>query len=231
MKAVQQYVKYHILQPPSSAHAPVRWHKLLTMSNVKSSWKRSTQKEKEARQVIKCLRRRLAWCNHTKSTYDSSEEQYSVLPRALADENGNWKLRLSSLKNMAPLFAAFDRDTYERIAPNHLADLQQYPQQILSAFESGGFTVSLGGEVIKCLRRRLAWCNHTKLTYDSSEEQYSVLSRALADENGNPHKASKSNWSDKLERAAINLVSSWNFHHGFHRWPLWMPCLWSILGH
>ena len=36
-KAVQQYVKYHILQPPSSAHAPVRRHKLLTMSNVKSS--------------------------------------------------------------------------------------------------------------------------------------------------------------------------------------------------
>ena len=134
-KAVQQYVTYHILQQPSSAHAPVRQHKLLTMWNVKSSRKRSTQKEKEARQVIKCLRRQLAWCNHTKSTYDSSEEQYSVLPRALADENGN------------------------------------------------------------------------------------------------PHKASKSNWSDKLERAAINLVSSWNFHHGFHRWPLWMPCLWSILGH
>lgn len=88
-KAVQQYVTYHILQQPSSAHAPVRRHKLLTMSNVKSSRKRSTQKEKEARQVIKCLRRRLAWCNHTKSTYDSSEEQYSVLPRALADENGN----------------------------------------------------------------------------------------------------------------------------------------------
>ena len=47
---------------------------------------------------------------------------------------------------MAPLFVAFDRDTYERIAPNHLTDLQQYPQQILSVFESGGSTVSLGGE-------------------------------------------------------------------------------------
>ena len=36
-KAVQQYVTYHILQQPSSAHVPVRQHKLLTMSNVKSS--------------------------------------------------------------------------------------------------------------------------------------------------------------------------------------------------
>ena len=59
-KAVQQYVTYHILQQPSSAQAPLRRRKLLTMSNVKSSRKRNTQKEKEARQVIKCLRRRLA---------------------------------------------------------------------------------------------------------------------------------------------------------------------------
>jgi hypothetical protein len=54
-------------------------------------------------------------------------------------------------------------------------------------------------QVITCLRKRLAWCNHTKLAYDTSLEQYSVLPRALADEDGNPHKGSKSNWSDKLE--------------------------------
>ena len=71
---------------------------------------------------------------------------YSYIGLYLAITGSNWKLRLSSLKNMAPLFVAFDRDTYERIAPNHLTDLQQYPQQILSVFESGGSTVSLGGE-------------------------------------------------------------------------------------
>ena len=71
---------------------------------------------------------------------------YSYIGLYLAIRGSNWKLRLSSLKNMAPLFVAFDRDTYERIAPNHLTDLQQYPQQILSVFESGGCTVSLGGE-------------------------------------------------------------------------------------
>ena len=49
------------------------------------------------------------------------------------------------------------------------------------------------------MRRRLAWCNHTGMPYDPSEEQYSILPRALADEDGNPHKASKSIWTDKLE--------------------------------
>ena len=54
-------------------------------------------------------------------------------------------------------------------------------------------------QVIKYLRRRLAWCNQTKLTYDSSEEQYSVLPRALADEDRFPHKGNKSTWTDKLQ--------------------------------
>ena len=39
-------------------------------------------------QVNKCLRHRLAWCNYTNLPYDSSQEQYSLLPRAIADQDG-----------------------------------------------------------------------------------------------------------------------------------------------
>ena len=45
----------------------------------------------------------------------------------------------------------------------------------------------------QCLRKRLAWCNQSNVMYDSSEEQYSILPRAISDGDGNPHKANKSN--------------------------------------
>lgn len=46
------------------------------------------QKQKEMKQVTTCLRQRLAWCNRTGQTYDPTKEQYSMYPRAIADEMG-----------------------------------------------------------------------------------------------------------------------------------------------
>ena len=54
----------------------------------KYSKKRVSQRERELKQVTKCLRQRLAWCNQTGQKYDPHIEQYSAFPRALCSEKG-----------------------------------------------------------------------------------------------------------------------------------------------
>ena len=71
-----------------SKQAPMRKHRLLTMAAPKSSRKRVAHKERDHKQITKCLRRRLVWCNRTGQTYDPAQEQYSIYPRALADAFG-----------------------------------------------------------------------------------------------------------------------------------------------
>ena len=84
-----QYVSHHILQTPSVANPPVRKRRLLTMAPTKLKKKRMSSKEKEDKDVNKYIRKRLAWSNQTGQIYDESVEQYSILPRALSDTDGN----------------------------------------------------------------------------------------------------------------------------------------------
>lgn len=63
----------------------------------------------------------------------------------LGIRSSNWNLRMSGLKMMAPLFAAYDRPCYSKIIPHHFAEYQLFPQHVRECFESGGFTVSIHG--------------------------------------------------------------------------------------
>ena len=63
-ESFHNYINYHILKKSSSTNAPVRKHKLLRMASLKPKRLRATPQQKEAKQVIQCIRKRLAWSKH-----------------------------------------------------------------------------------------------------------------------------------------------------------------------
>ena len=116
MESFQSYVQYHILKTSSTIMAPVRRNKILTMETPKSKRKRTSAKDRENKQVIQCLRRKLAWCKHNTDS-DNFSEQFSVYPRALADEQGfphkdcksKWTDKLQSRYQTAEPIVFFNR--------------------------------------------------------------------------------------------------------------------------
>ena len=87
-QSFQLYINYRILKQPSSTNAPIRRKRILTMSSSKPKRQRANPRERETKQVIQCLRRKLAWCKHNTQSDMHDNEQFSLLPRAIADEDG-----------------------------------------------------------------------------------------------------------------------------------------------
>ena len=87
IESFKLYIQYHTLKTSSPVSAPVRHKRLLMMTTAKSKRKRTSERDKENKQVIQCLQRKLAWCKHNIQP-DNFDEQFSIYPRALADEHG-----------------------------------------------------------------------------------------------------------------------------------------------
>ena len=66
----------------------------------------------------------------------------------LAIRSGDWQLRVASMKLMAPIFIAFDHQTYQKLIAQHIADILCMPPSILSMFQQGGFVISIGGRAL-----------------------------------------------------------------------------------
>ena len=52
----------------------------------------------------------------------------------LAIRSGDWYLRTACIKQMAPVFTAFDHANYQKLISRHLVDLLSMPQSILTVF-------------------------------------------------------------------------------------------------
>ncbi len=65
----------------------------------------------------------------------------------LGSRSGDWDLRIAALKQMAPIFSAFDHPNYQKLIGRHIADVLCMPSLVLSMFQQGAFVVSVSGKV------------------------------------------------------------------------------------
>ena len=61
----------------------------------------------------------------------------------IAIRNADWVLRMAAIKLMAAVFSAFDRPIYQRIIPQHLADVLCFPASVLQHLKNGAISVHL----------------------------------------------------------------------------------------
>ena len=73
------------------------------------------------------------------------EDALAYVGLFLAIRGGDWQLRMTSLKLMAPIFTAFDHNTYQKLISQHVADVLSMPLQILTMFQQGAFVLNISG--------------------------------------------------------------------------------------
>ena len=64
----------------------------------------------------------------------------------IAMKSWNWNLRMYRIKEMAALFSAYGRITYQRLIPCHIAELLRAPPELSGRHQDGGFVASLSGD-------------------------------------------------------------------------------------
>ncbi|XP_072051451.1 uncharacterized protein [Amphiura filiformis] len=69
----------------------------------------------------------------------------------IAVRSRQFTLRNACIRQLAPLFHALDRHIYLRIVAFHLADMKEFPCDILQHFQHGAFAISLSGENWFCV--------------------------------------------------------------------------------
>lgn len=72
-------------------------------------------------------------------------DAFSYFSLFFSIRGGIWSLRLFGIKQIAPLFAAFDRPHYQKLIPCHLHEVLLMPNEIINCFESGSFVCSVTG--------------------------------------------------------------------------------------
>ena len=93
------------------------------------------------------------------------EDCLTYLAMYISLRTRDWGLRTASIKLMAPLFEALDRQIYQRLIPRHLMELEKMPAEVLYELVNGGFTVRLCA--IEMHRVALDECHEMKINKDA----------------------------------------------------------------
>lgn len=75
-------------------------------------------------------------------------DAFSYFCLFFAIRSGTWDLRMYAIKQIGPLFAAFDRPHYQKLIPCHLHEVFSMPEEVISCFENGSFVCNVTGSSV-----------------------------------------------------------------------------------